>query len=155
MTKKNWLLIALAVALASVYVIYFTDWFKPKTMRIFYTTRNLGSRRPRAGGEPNLIFDLNRPFRLTEIKVIPLAEWQTNRHALPLWHLVSDSNSIPVKLFHYGWRIPGMKPAVAGQRAEPLETNVIYRLFVTSGGVKGQRDFELGGKIPDTNSAAN
>ncbi len=156
MTKKNWLLIAAAIALMAVYVVYFTDLFRPKTIRIFYTTRNLmGQRGPQASALPNLTFGLNTAFKLTEVRVVPLAEWQTNQQVLPVWHLVSDSNSVPVKMFHYGWRIPGMKPAVSGKRADPLESNVVYRIFVAAGKLKGQHDFELGGQVAETNSASN
>jgi len=66
----------------------------------------------------------------------------------PVWHLISDSNSVPVKVFSYGQGIRGMKPAVAGSRAQPLETNVAYRLLVTAGKAKGQHDFEIGGSLP-------
>ena len=144
MTKKNWLLMAAAAVLAVVYVVYFTDWFKPKTIQIFHTSRNLRPRAMRGGGAlPNLVFGVGRQLTLTEIKVIPSAALQTNQSALPLWHLVSDSNSVPVKSFFYGQFIGGMKPAVKGARPQPLETNVSYHLVVTAGQFKGEHDFEL------------
>ena len=46
-------------------------------------------------------------------------------------------------MFFYGQRIPGLKPEVAGAHAQPLQTNVTYRLFVTAGSAKGQHDFEI------------
>jgi hypothetical protein len=143
MTKKNLFLILAAIGLGVVYAIYFTDWFKPKTVTIFHTYRNLRPRAQREGVLPALNFGVSRQLRLTELKIIPLAAWQTNEHALPVWHLVSDSNSVPVKQFFYGQFIGGMKPAVKGARSQVLETNVIYRLFVTAGNVNGQHDFEL------------
>jgi len=143
MTKKNWLLIAVAVALAAVYVVFFTAWFKPATVQIFHTNRTLRGRYHRAGAMPGLIFGLNRQLHLTDIKVVMLSALQTNKNALPFWHLVSDSNSVPVKSFFYGQPIRGLKPAVAGVRPQPLETNVTYRLFVEAGKIKGEHDFEL------------
>ena len=143
MTKKNWLLIAVAVALAVVYVIFFTDWFKPATVQIFHTNRAPRGRFHSAEAMPGLIFGINRQLQLTDIKVVELSALRTNKNALPLWHLVSDSNSVPVKSFSYGQTIRGLKPAVAGVRPQPLETNVTYRLFVEAGKVKGQHDFEL------------
>ena len=143
MTKKNWLLILLLVALAATYAVYFTDWFRPKTIKIFYTCRNVRQRFQAANGLPGRIFGLNRMTKLTEITVVPLAAWQTNTHVLPLWHLVATSNSVPRNMFFYGEPMRGLKPAVPGAQPEPLETNVVYRLFLTAGKLEGQVNFEL------------
>ena len=143
MTIKNWMLIIFAAVLAGVFAVYFTDWFQPKVVQIFHTYRNLNPRPHREGALPALNFGLNRPLRLTELTVVPLAAWETNRHTLPLWHLVTGSNSIPMKQFFYGQPIGGMKPAILGTHSQPLETNVTYRLFIKAGKVTGQHDFEL------------
>jgi len=132
-----------AIALAAVYLVWFTDWFKPQTVKIFHTSRDLRPRFQRRGGMPSLIFGVSRQLRFTELKVVPLAGLATNKNVLPVWHLVSDSNSVPVKSFFYGQFIGGMRPAIKGVRAEPLETNVTYRLFVIAGKIKGEHDFEL------------
>lgn len=149
MTKKNWLLLAALVALAGVYVFYFTDWFKPKTIHISHTSRAPG---PRLAGRVAanremvpLTFGVEPQCKLTEIVVVPLAAWETNRSILPLWHLVASSNAAPIKMFVYGQRLRGLKPAVAGGHAQPLQPNVTYRLFVTAGKAKGQHDFEIKG----------
>jgi len=145
MTKKNLLLILLAIALATVYAIWFSDWFRPKTVQIFHTSRDLRQNTRGGGGGqlPGLIFGINHPIRFTELKVVPLAAFETNKSVSPVWHLVSDSNSVPVKMFHYGQFIPGMRPAIKGVHADMLETNVTYRMFVTAGKYKGQHDFEI------------
>ena len=143
MTKRNWLLLAVALALGVVYARYFTDWFRPQTIQIAHTSRNLRLRGQRAGAAAPLTFGLSRQYRLTEIKVVPLAAWQSNQNVSPVWHLVSDSNSVPVRMFGYGQGVRGMKPALTGSRPQPLETNVAYRLFVTAGKIKGQHDFEI------------
>ena len=72
----------------------------------------------------------------------------TNAAAPALWHLVSDSNSVPVKGFLYGDYIRGMKPYVKGSRPQPLATNVTYRLFVKAGSLQGEHDFGLGTAAP-------
>jgi len=135
------------IALAGVYVFYFTGWFKPKIIRISHTSRAF---RPRFGSSaaasPAMVpitFGVEPQCKLTEIKVVPLAAWQTNQHTLPFWHLVFSSNAAPVKMFFYGQRIQGLKPEVPGTHAEPLQPNVTYRLFVTAGSAKGQHDFEI------------
>jgi len=151
MTKKNLFLILFAVGLAVVYAVWFTGWFTPQTVQIFHTNRNLRPNlRPnlqRGGALPSLIFGVNRQLKLTELKVVPLAGFQTNQNVLPLWHLVSDSNSVPVKVFFYGQTIRGMKPAIKGTHPASLEPNTTYRLFVVAGKVKGEHDFELGGQL--------
>ncbi len=146
MTKKNWILVLFAVALATVYAIWFTDWFRPQTVKIFYTNRNARpalQRAARGGAMPSLIFGVNQQLRFTDVKVVSLAALATNKDALPVWHLVSDSNSVPVKSFFYGQWIGGMRPALKGVRPEPLESNVTYRLFITAGKLKGEHDFEV------------
>jgi hypothetical protein len=146
MTKNNVLLIAVVVALAAAYVIWFTDWFKPATVQIFHVSRNVARRAQSSEALPGLIFGLNRPLKITEIKLVPLDEFQTNRNILPLWHLVSDSNSVPLKAFTYGANIRGLHPAVKGTRPQALATNTVYRLLVTAGNIKGQHDFSLDGQ---------
>jgi hypothetical protein len=146
MTKKNWLLMIALVALAGVYGFYFTDWFKPKIIQISHTSRAVHLRSgKKLAGDPATIpvtFGLEPECKITEIKVVPLAEWQTNQNVLPVWHLVSYTNAAPIKMFIYGQRMRGLKPEVAGSRADPLQPGVTYRLFVTAGKAKGQHDFE-------------
>lgn len=142
MTKKNaWLFTALAV-LVSLYVVFFTNWLKPKTITLFDTTRPM---RHRGRSDlPFILFGITQgQLKLTEVKVVPLDSFRTNSLAPAVWHLISDSNSIPVQRFAYGQRIWGMRPPVRGEVAEPLQTNVTYRLFVVAGRVKGQHDFEI------------
>lgn len=148
MTLKNWLLIVIALALGVVYAVWFTDWFRSGTVTIFHTSRTslrALRTRPQPGGLvlPNLTFGLDRQLKLTEIRVVQLAAWQTNHSVLPLWHLVTSSNSAPVKSFTYGELIHGLKPAVAGTYAQPLEPQVTYRLIVTAGKIHGEHDFQI------------
>jgi len=143
MTKKNLLLVLLAVGLATVYVVWFTDWFRPKTVFIYHTNRNLRPGPARGNAMPSLIFGVKPQIRFTELKIVCLTELETNKEAAPVWHLVSDSNSVPMKSFYYGQYISGMHAAIQGVHAEALESNVTYRMFITAGRIKGQHDFEL------------
>jgi hypothetical protein len=146
MTKKDWLLLLTLLALTTVYVASFTDWFKPKIIHIFSTSRNtrLNPRFRRANDKTAAI----RPFiildpasKLTELKVVRLSEWQTNHDAVPVWHLISSSNSVPVGKFPYGLNIRGMQPALAGTHAQPLEPGVMYHIILKAGRAKGEHDF--------------
>jgi hypothetical protein len=149
MNKKNYFLIALALVLATVYVVYFTHWFRAKTIQISCASRP--ERTARAGAATDqLFFALDDYYSLTEIKVIPLAALKTNKFALPVWHLVSDEGSDDMKMFLYGGRIPGMDPAIDGSRPEPLESGVTYHLFIAAGRAKGQLDFQLGAPPADS-----
>jgi hypothetical protein len=143
MTKKNLWLILLAIGLTTVYVVWFTDWFRPKTVFIYHTNRNLRGTPARGNTLPSLIFGVKPQVRFTELKVVSLTELETNKDAEPVWHLVSDSNSVPMKSFFYGEYIAGMRPKIKGVRVEALETNVTYRMFITAGKIKGQHDFEF------------
>jgi hypothetical protein len=144
MERKQWMLVVIALVLAGIYIVYFTDWFRHKSIQIHYTSRPMASRIPRGATSPMVMFGFDKTFRLTEVKVVPLAEWQTNRDTPPVWHLISDSKSAPVERFIYGQNIRGMKPAIPGADAELLESNLTYRLFVQAGSLKGQRDFQIG-----------
>jgi hypothetical protein len=145
MTKKNWLLVSFALVLAGVYAFYFTNWFTPKVIHI--ASHNARATRANVKTDSATVpvtFKLERPYKLTELKVVALDEWQTNKNCLPLWHLIADTNSAPItKPFNYGQKIPGMKPDIAGARAQPLQPGVTYRMFVTDGSVKGQHDFQV------------
>lgn len=136
-------MLLLVAGLATVYVIYFSDWFAPRTFKIFHTSRNLHAGFKRPGALPSLTFGISRELLLTELKVVPLEAWQTNKNALPLWHLLSDSNSVPVKAFFYGQPIAGLHPAIKGTHPEMPETNVTYRLFLTAGKFTSWNDFEV------------
>jgi hypothetical protein len=143
MTKKNLLPVLLALGLAVAYAVWFTDWFQPKAVRIYHTHRNLRPNFRRGNAIPGLIFGLSPQVRLTELRVVQLDVLQTNKDAVPVWHLVSDSNSIPLKMFFYGQYIAGMRPAIKGVQAEALQSNITYRMFISAGKVRGEHDFEL------------
>jgi hypothetical protein len=93
-------------------------------------------------------FGFDRPLRLKEISVVPRDSWLTNPFTAPLWHLVADSNSVPVGFVVYGGSVRGMRPARKGIGPEPLATNTVYRLLVTAGKVTGQHDFSIGRPLP-------
>ena len=136
--------------LATIYVVYFTDWFRHKTLHIFHTARNLNPDRPADG----LIFGLESKYPLKEIKVVPLAAYQSNANVLPLWHLTAKSHSAPTGYFYYGQNINGMAPALSGDHAQPLETGVTYRIIISTGKTSGFHDFTLGGAPPPADTPA-
>ena len=137
MDKKNTLLVIVLLALVSVYIVFFTGLFKPHVIKVFYTTREIGHFRARRD-LPYICFVLGGKCRLNEIKVV-----SKNDPGAPLWHLVSDSNSVPVALFVYGEHIHGMRPEIKGEQAQDLDTNQVYQLFVSAGRAHGQLDFRL------------
>jgi hypothetical protein len=138
MSKKNIILISLVVALAGVYLVFFTHWFKPRVMQISHTSR------PAEGASIRMAFNLGDYYELTDIKVVPLDDYKKNPDVAPLWHLVSDEGSDSTKLFFYGEDINGMDSAVQGAETEPLQPGVRYRLLVAAGSLKGQHDFYFG-----------
>jgi hypothetical protein len=154
MPRKQWFLPAVAVVLAVVHVWHFTGWFKHKDMSIASTSRAALSRFRVAGTSATVAFGLDREYQLTEVKVVPLAAWQTNQSVVPVWHLTGNRKSTPIKIFLYGQNLRGMQPVVSGAKPGPLEDSVTYRLFVSAGSVRGEHDFHVGGKPPEgTNSA--
>lgn len=149
MTKKQVLLLAIAVVLLCGYVYYFTDWFASESIQIVHTIRPFSP--AKRGRGRNIVdnpavnavsFGFNRKCRLTEIKVIPVSDLATNKYAHPIWHLVSESNSVPTKAFVYGMNIQGMHPKVPGARPDPLQPGVAYRLLLDTGDLKGEHEFK-------------
>jgi len=145
MNKKTIALFGLLLLLAAIYVVGFTDWFRPRTIHIAFARRPVRFHAPGRAPADLLMFGLGKDYQLTEIKVVPLAAWQTNQLVLPVWHLVGHPRSRPINYFIYGQRIEGLVPAVKGARPQPLQPGVTYRLFVTAGPVKGWRDFQSQG----------
>ena len=159
MRKQSWLLAGAAVLLAGIYAWFFTDWLTPRRIHIYYVarppTRSVMGARVAAGNKNTDIvtFGMDSRYSLTEIKVVRLSEWQTNHFAEPLWHLVTDSNSAPVKMFPYGVALRGMRPAVAKKWPDPLEPNVVYRIFVSAGHLHGEHDFSAPARPPGKSPA--
>lgn len=148
MSKKNISLIALVVVLAGVYICFFTDWFASENIQIYHTVRparpdadpRKNSFEQRSAGNP-VVFGLNRTYELTAVKVVSVSDAETNKYPHAIWHLVSESNSVPLKSFTYGQRIRGMKPKIEGSQPEPLVPGAQYRLFLEAGALTGEHDF--------------
>ena len=152
MTRKNWILLAVALLLGGLSLYVNRDWFAPENIQIYHRSRpargGLAGRQQAESRVNPVTFGFNRRLQLKSVKVIPLSALETNKYAHPVWHLVSESNSVPVKDFIYGTRIPGMHPAIPNARPDPLEPGVKYRLLVESTRFKGEDDFEPVPKTP-------
>jgi hypothetical protein len=145
MTKNTIFLSIVAVALGAAYVVFFTDLFAKKTIQIIPSVRpGRASAIPRQPGSAPVCpvsFAFDGKYRFTSIKVMNADEMKSNKYAQPLWHLVAESNSAPVKAIMYGAKVSGMKPAIAETRPQPLEPEVVYTLFVEAGNTKAQTNF--------------
>jgi hypothetical protein len=147
MTRKLWLLIALAVAFGGLSLYLNKDWFAREDIQIHHRSRpaRMGFFRRtkpqvKQATDP-VFFAFDRKLKLTSLKVIPVAEIETNKYPNPIWHLVSDSNSVPVEEWSYAVPIRGMHPAVKGATPDPLVPGVKYRLILETGKLKAEHDF--------------
>jgi hypothetical protein len=158
MRKKELALpVGIILLVAGFYFYLYRDSFRKPHIQISHTIRPDSSALLRESadgadhGPDNVVnFGLAQPYQLTAIKVVPVAELETNKYAHPVWELVADSNSVPVNAFSYGSPIPGMHPPEKDASAGPLDANVPYRLVVEAGSTKGQHDFT----IPEDTRAA-
>jgi hypothetical protein len=146
MTKKKIVLfIAFILLLGGVSYYFNRDRFATEPLEISHRSmapRGWMSRGPAAKNPANpVVFLLNRTVKLTSVKVILATDAETNKFPHAIWDLDTTSNSVPVKEFMYGAPIHGMKPAVKGATADPLEPGVNYRLLVVAGAEKAQHDF--------------
>src|SRR6266536_3753719 len=132
MTKNGIFLSSIAVLLAAVYVYSFTDWLHKETIQIIPTIRP--GRVSGLTGDPDqtpvypVSFAFDGKYKLTAVKVVAADDLATNKYPTPLWHLISDSNSVPTKAVMYGQPPKGMKPAVPRTHPEPLLPDVEYVL---------------------------
>ncbi|HLP75730.1 MAG TPA: hypothetical protein VK327_02350 [Candidatus Paceibacterota bacterium] len=150
MSKKEYFLIGVVVVLAGLYAVFFSDWFKPKFIRIEHTVRSSreawggnGRVKPAFKDAGGITFSLHNPYKLTCVRVFVAAELETNKFAHPVWHLVSKKGSEPADGFAYGFQIPGMTSAVPGAEPDALQPGVDYRLVVEAGSLKGTNTFKL------------
>jgi hypothetical protein len=146
MSKNGIILSVVAVLLAAAYVYFFTDWLHKDYIQIIPQIRPI--RTARAAKKSPLdtqvypvSFSLNPKCRLTSVKVVNADDYRTNKYASPLWHLISDSNSVPTPAIVYGQLIRGMKPAIPRARPETLQPDVIYTLLVDAVGITGRTNF--------------
>jgi hypothetical protein len=149
MTRKHVMLILLAVLLGGISLYLNQDWFAKDNIHIFHRSRPARGGFFRRGRRQNtqkdiepLFFSFDRRLKLTSLKVFPVQEIETNKYPHPIWDLMSDSNSVPVKDLIYGQPIPGMRPTVKGATPDPLQPGVKYRLMIEVGSRKAEHDFE-------------
>ncbi len=142
MTQKLILLVTVAVLCGGLLLYANRDWFMRRPIQISHRFHAFAGRFG-SGGPPPLLFEFDRKLKLTSIKVIPVAELQTNKFPRPTWQMVSDSNSLPTKGFVYGRAVPGMRPVLKGATADDLDPSTKYRLLLEAGSTKIQHDFSL------------
>jgi len=150
MTRKQLLLAGLVVLLAGFSLYLNRDWFASKDIHIYH--RSLpdraslirGRKTPRKDESPAdpVFFGFDRKLKLTSIEVFPVKELETNKYAHALWHLVSDSNSVPVRDITYGVPIKGMRPALKAATPDDLQPGEPYRIVLhTASYEKVEHDF--------------
>jgi len=147
-SRRTLLIVLVALVVTGLYAFVYRDVFRPNEIEITHRVavgppvRGL-SRTNQSIKVTQLVFGLDRKCELTEIKIINVAAQESGTNTAPLWHVISDSNSIPVKVFAYGDPIRGLRPVVKKSRPLPLEPNVTYRLVLRAGRATGQLDFSV------------
>lgn len=154
MSKKNFIVLAASfLAVAAFYFYLYRDSFHKEHIQISHTIRpttwalthpNDSSDQPTR----SVSFGFEHSYKLTSVKVLVVAELETNKYAHPVWDLISESNSVPMKGIVYGMHIRGMHPSVKGARPAELASNVPYRLIVEAGNMTGEHDFTLTDDAP-------
>ena len=148
MSKTKIISIALLIGgLAGLSLYLNRDWFASNTIQISHRISPwMQNKRPGSRNDLGMpvTFSLNGFYKLTSVRVIETAKLATNQYAVPVWRIISDSNSIPTSSFNYGSFIRGMRPEAKGVRPEPLLPGVGYSLFVvTDQDMKAQHDFMI------------
>jgi hypothetical protein len=141
MSKKNIGLVLLLVVLGAIYIFNFTDAFNEPTIQVISQVRPKIGRGKKAM-ENVLTFSLDNKYPLTSLKVVEENDFRTNKYPHALWHLISESNSVPTKAIIYGVTIDGMKPQIANLKPEHLEPKSSYVLLLEAGKIKGQTTFQ-------------
>ena len=158
MKKRDIFFTVVLLALAGFWVVNFSGWFDTSRISITHSVhapqqprqaanparRNAQAAVAAAPVQPVVTFLFNRAYALTDLKIVSATALATNASALPVWHLTTESNSVPLKTFTYGQYIVGMKPWVSGVHAQPLLPGETYKLIVEAGRrTKGEYEFKM------------
>jgi hypothetical protein len=135
----NKFLAAIALLLAALYAVYFTDWFKRENIRIMSKSFPDPRNKDTNSVEP-INFYIVPKTKVKSIGVIA-ADDATNRAPHYLWRMVAVSNAVAVDDFPYGAGIKGMRPFIPSQDPEPLRPRTHYRLRIETDKVKAEKDF--------------
>ncbi|MCU0784061.1 MAG: hypothetical protein MUF81_08450 [Verrucomicrobia bacterium] len=146
MPKKKLILCVVAVlGLGGLCLYVNRDYFSTQPIQISHrispVTGRPRARQPVTDLGALVVFSFNTYYRFTDIKVFMAAEIETNKYAHAIWNMVTDSNSIPMASFAYGSYLRGMRPAVKGEKPDPLEPGVKYRLIVKTADGEAHHDF--------------
>lgn len=142
------MLIALAVVLGGLSLHLNRNCFKGREVQILHRSRPARTGFSGSQKTQPIFFAFDRALALTSLKVIPVSAGETNKYPHPIWHLVSDSNSVPITDFAYGEPVEGMRPAVQGAAPDPLEPGVKYQLIIEAGKIKAEHDFTPVARTP-------
>jgi hypothetical protein len=138
MSRNTYVLVAVALLLGICYSIFFTDWFRSPPIQIIPQIRP----GPSKNDVYPVTFTFDHPYQLTYVKVVERDAYLTNKNALPLWYLVTKSNSVPVQGMTYGVLVRGMSPFSSNTPPATLQPGVSYRLLLKAGRAKGEVDFQ-------------
>lgn len=146
MNTRAILLVVLVLLTAGVYVYNFSGLFDSNQL---HGTYKLMPPQPPWHDIRGVGFSLDRDYELTSVMVVPLptepdtaGEQSPAEDAEPLWHLVGDSTSQPLRAFIYGRPLKGMRAADDTPRARKLDPGTPYRLIVEARSRSGAIDFE-------------
>jgi hypothetical protein len=144
MQKREIAWIVVLLLVIGAYIHYFGNWGEKKEIQVLATVRPPLQFRRRGGAAAatnaaayRILFTLDAPYKLTGLELTEVDRAHTNVEGRVLWHLVSQSNSPPVKMFQYGQTIKGLEPDLPGVQPDPLEPGGIYRMEVSAGSLKG------------------
>src|SRR5436190_3484892 len=102
MSKKTAILITVALVLGAVSLFLYFDSLPPSKIQI--ASRII----PAGPGHNTIIFLLDPACPMMRVKVISLAEAETNQHPHALWELIPTGKPVSKTEFLYGENIPGM-----------------------------------------------
>ena len=145
MTKKNIFIIVFVILFGCLSLYLNRDAFAPQVIQVSH--RSISPRRWmtfRKGAKPSVnpvVFLINKDLRLNSVKVVLVSDAETNKYPHAIWDMISDSNSVPTREFIYGSPIKGLKLAIKGVGADPLQPGVNYRILVEADSTKLEHDF--------------
>src|ERR1700744_6576194 len=104
MNKQTITLSGVALILATLYIVFFTDFFKHKVIQVSMRV---------SPASHTLVVYLDQAYSLTSIEMVSTEDVKTNKFPHALWHIVANSHIAPISSFNYGGQIAGMAPEVA------------------------------------------
>lgn len=103
MAQKPTLLIAILLVIGGLFIYLNRDWFQRRPIQISHRLYRFAGRFGGSEAPTPVMFEFDRRLKLTSIKIVALADVQTNKYPHPLWHMITGSTRFRPRASFTAW----------------------------------------------------